>query len=145
MSQFAFSLAADSTRFSWPEKSLQQEVARGYRQITAGLAASGQLTDYDVEMMIYRIEEIIESDHALQAVQGEALAQDDGLRQVSEHFLGGAQQVDRAAIEAAFNQFADQLSYGHYPVTAQQLQWVAGFIFIREISHHLDVPQVRFR
>lgn len=144
MSQFAFSLAADSTRFSWPETSRRLEVARGYHHITAGLARSGQLTDYDVEMMIYRIEEIIESDRALQPVQGEALAQDSGLRQVSEHFLGGAQTADRAAIEAAFNQFADQLSYGHFPVTAELLQQVAGFIFIREICHHLDVQRVHF-
>ncbi len=144
MSQLAFSLAADSTRFSWPGTSRTLEVAHGYHHITAGLARSGQLTDYDVEMMIYRIEEIIESDRALQPVQGEALAQDNALRQVSEYFLGGAQQADRTAIEAAFNQFADRLSYGDFSVTAELLPRVAGFIFIREICHHLDVQRVHF-
>lgn len=144
MSEFIFSLNRENSEFSWPARGVSVVCGAGYQQITAGLATSGVLSDYDVEMMIYRIEEIIESDAAIQPIGGDASVYDSQFSGMRKAFLGEVRDVDRHAIEAAFNRFADTLSYGHYPVNSAQLEEIARFIFIRELSHHLDVRHVLF-
>ncbi|MCU5771749.1 hypothetical protein N5923_08755 [Erwiniaceae bacterium BAC15a-03b] len=145
MNEVEFSVQSDTVSLLWLDPQQRVELAGGYATVADGLLKGGKVTAWDVEMMIYRIEEIIESDHAVQPIRGDALCRDPLLKQVSDSYLAGARVLFPPAIEEAFNQFADQLSYSAIAVDAENIPALTGFIFIREMVHHLDIRKITLR
>ncbi|MBP2168731.1 hypothetical protein J2125_001923 [Erwinia toletana] len=142
MNEVEFSIQSDKVTLLWQQPPQRVELAGGYTAVADGLLKGGKVTAWDVEMMIYRIEEIIESDHAVQPIRGDAFCRDPLLKQVSDSYLAGARVLYPPVIEQAFNQFADQLSYSAIAIDAESIPALAGFIFIREMVHHLDIRQI---
>lgn len=142
MSIFAFSIKPYALTLNWKGQDVSLTLSSGLNAVTDGLASSGQLTAYDVEMMIYRVEEIIESDRAVQPVRGDAESQDGLLHQLSQRYFNGESVMTSSVVEASFSKLADALSYAALPVTPDVMREIAYLVFIREMMHHLAIEQV---
>ncbi|MFS2221710.1 hypothetical protein [Pantoea sp. B65] len=142
MNDFEFSIQSDAITLQWQADALSVKLPAGYAAVTAGLLKAGKATAYDVEMMIYRIEEIIESDAAVKRVKGDAVCRDQLLKQVCDSYLAGATVIEPVALEAAFNQLADSLSYSALMITAEKIPLLSCFVIIREMIHHLDIRKI---
>ena len=59
MSGYIFSVSADSVTFYQSPSQLLSELQGGYQQAAAGLFNAGQVDAWGVEMLIYRVEEIL--------------------------------------------------------------------------------------
>ncbi len=137
-----FSLLRESTHFFWPESAKKIDVAKGLDYILSGITAQTSLTAWHLEMMIYRTEEIIESDSTITPIHGEATIQDALLKAVCASYLDGASLATPEHIEDAFNKLADDISYHPLSLSEEALQVLAGFVFVREITHHLGITAI---
>lgn len=137
-----FSLLRESTHFLWPESGKRIDVAKGVDYILSGITAQTSLTAWHLEMMIYRTEEIIESDSTITPIHDEATSQDPLLKAVCASYLDGASSATPEHIEDAFNRLADDISYHPLFLSEEALQVLAGFVFIREITHHLRITAI---
>jgi hypothetical protein len=137
-----FSLLRESTHFFWPKSGKRIDVAKGLDYILSGISAQTSLTAWHLEMMIYRTEEIIESDSTITPVHGEATSGGQLLKAVCAGYLDDASFATPDHIEEAFNKLADDISYHPLSLSEEALQLLAGFVFVREITHHLEITAI---
>jgi hypothetical protein len=137
-----FSLLRESTHFFWPESAKRIYVAKGLDYILSGITAQSSLTAWHLEMMIYRTEEIIESDSTIAPIYGEAISRDPLLKAVCDNYLAGASLATPEHIEEAFNKLADDITWHPLSLSEEALQVLAGFVFTREITHHLGITAI---
>lgn len=139
-----YSLLPESTKFTWLETGKIIDVDKGLDYILSGIKAETLLTAWHLEMMIYRTEEIIESDSTIQPVHGEAISHGRLLRAVCESYLAGDTVATPLQIEAAFNKLADDISYRPLFLSEEALQVLAELVFVREITHHLAITAIHY-
>lgn len=139
-----YSLLPESTQFIWPESGKRIDVAKGLDYILSGITAETSLTAWHLEMMIYRTEEIIESDSTIQPIHGAAISHGPLLRAICDSYLAGESPATPEPIEAAFTKLADELSYHTLSFSTDALQVLAGLVFIREITHHLAITAIHY-
>jgi hypothetical protein len=137
-----FSLLRESTHFFWPKSGKRIDVAKGLDYILSGISAQTSLTAWHLEMMIYRTEEIIESDSTITPIHGEATSGGQLLKAVCAGYLDDASFATPDHIEEAFNKLADDISYHPLSLSEEALQVLAGFVFVREITHHLEITAI---
>lgn len=143
MTRCFFSISAHHVTFVDAEQQLLCELRGGFREAGAGVFATRQVDNYQLEMLIYRIEEILESG-ARQLPEGaEAISRDDLMHQVCDQYLHGEKKLSQQAIETAFNQLADRLSYAPLSLNVEQIPVFCYFVFLREMSHHLRILSLR--
>lgn len=145
MSGYVFSVSADSVAFYQPPAQLLLELKGGYQQAAAGLFNAGQVDAWGVEMLIYRVEEILESQGSKLPGPGEASSSDTLLRQVSEYWLEGSGDITPQALESAFNQLTDRLSYSPQLFTDQEITAFCYLVFLREMTHHLRISHIYYQ
>ncbi len=145
MSGYFFSVSANSVSFYQPQQVLLVELKGGYQQASAGLFGHGQADAWGVEMLIYRVEEILESQGEKLPLQAEATSSDELLSRVSTLWLDGTPDITPQAIEAAFNQLTDRLSYGTLPLAEQDVAAFCYFVFLREMTHHLRISLIHYQ
>lgn len=134
-----FSITAHAVSFHTAQQQLLCELNGGYEDAGAGIMAAGQVDNYQLEMLIYRIEEILESQGEQLPAGAEAISNDPLIHQVCEQYLGGEKVISQQSIETAFNQVADRLSYAPIALSASQIPVFCYFVFLREMSHHLHI------
>jgi len=142
MINIEFSLLRESTQFVWTESGKRIDIAKGLDYILSGINAETSLTAWHLEMMIYRTEEIIEADSTIRPIHGEAMSRDPLLKSVVDNYLAGASLATPEHIEEAFNKLADNISCHPLSLSDEALEVLAGFVFIREITHHLGITAI---
>lgn len=145
MSGYIFSVSADSVTFYQSPSQLLSELQGGYQQAAAGLFNAGQVDAWGVEMLIYRVEEILESQGGKLPGPGEARSNDALLQQVSQRWLAGSSDITPQALESAFNQLTDRLSYGPLQLSAGDITAFCYLVFLREMTHHLRISHIRYQ
>lgn len=140
-----FSITAHTVSFHDAQQQLLCELQGGYAEAGVGLMAAGQVDNYQLEMLIYRIEEILESQGEQLPHGAEAISDDLLIHQVCDQYLGGEKAISQQSIESAFNQLADRLSYAPLPLSASQVPVFCYFVFLREMSHHLHILSLQAR
>lgn len=140
-----FSITAHTVSFHDAQQRLLCELNGGYKEAGVGLMAAGQVDNYQLEMLIYRIEEILESQGEQLPTGVEALSDDPLIYQVCDQYLGGERVICQQSIESAFNQLADRLSYAPIALSAAQIPVFCYFVFLREMSHHLHILSLQAR
>ena len=145
MSGYIFSVSADSIAFYQPPTQLMLELHGGYQQAAAGLFNGGQVDAWGVETLIYRVEEILESQGGKLPAPGEAASCDALLFQDSELWLDSSNEITPEALESAFNQLTDRLSYSPLSLTAQETIAFCYLVFLREMTHHLRISHIRYQ
>ena len=145
MSGYIFSVSADSVTFYQSPSQLLLELQGGYRQAAAGLFQGGQVDAWGVEMLIYRVEEIIESQSAKLPGPGEVSSSDALLQEVSQRWLDGSDDITPRALESTFNQLTDRLSYSPLQLTDQETIAFCYLVFLREMTHHLRISHIRYQ
>ncbi|WP_413728111.1 hypothetical protein [Sodalis sp. RH19] len=142
MNTFEFSIKSESISFLRQGGDRAIKIPAGYVHAAKHLFKSGMLTAYDLEMLIYRIEEMIESDKDLFPVNGGALCQDELMKEVSSIYLDGSNVILPSEIEAAFNTLADRLSYSAIAIPPEKVPSLTYFVFIREMTHHFHIDKI---
>lgn len=145
MNEFEFSVSAHQTQFLWAGAGVSITTAAGYDDILKKIVTSGQLSAYELEMMIYLTEEIIEADNRIMPVNGNAVSHDELLYALSNRYFDGASLITDTAIESVFNRLADSISYTACAYTPEELTQIAYLVFIREMAHHLSIQAISMK
>ncbi|MCT6592569.1 hypothetical protein N3553_22100 [Pantoea dispersa] len=145
MRKAKLSLSPVKSQFSFDESNITNLSSKGMDYIISGIRDKMSLTEYDIEMMIYRTEEIIENELKIKPIHGEITLNDfylmDDLR---EAYFNGALLITSDAIEKSFNIVAEAVSYGAMWINNKQLYLLTGLVFLREACHHLDITAIHF-
>ncbi|GAA0482482.1 MULTISPECIES: hypothetical protein [Tatumella] len=145
MSAYFFSVSAQSVTFYHPQDTVLSVLKGGYQQAGDGLFSAGQADALAVETLIYRTEEILESQGKILPGNLHAISSDMLLHRVCQRWLAGSDDITPQAIESAFNQLTDRLSYGPFPLTEPEIAEFCYFVFLREMAHHLGIVRIRYQ
>ena len=119
------------------------EIGQALNFIQSHSMRRGILNTLAIENMIEVIEELLEQikiDHKIQRI---VLTSDVYMQQLSELFFNHAKEIDRIKLEHAFNEFVEHIEYYVQKVTADHVDVLVYFIFIREMTHHLNVVEIK--
>lgn len=119
------------------------EIGQALNFIQSHSMRRGILNLLAIENMIEVIEEILEQikiDHKVQRI---AVTSDVYMQQLSELFFNHEKEIDRITLEHAFNEFVEHIEYYVQKVTVDHVDVLVYFIFIREMTHHLNVVGIQ--
>lgn len=143
MNKFGFSFSKSNTRFSWYESEKIINVPKGIADVLSGMNADTILSEWHLEMMIYRTEEIIEFDSTIKPIHGKAIIFDNFFNDVCKSYFAHSKVITPDIIESVFNKVADDISYKPFLLSSEQLNTLAYLVFVREITHHLDITSIK--
>lgn len=145
MSEFIFSVLPAAVEFYDRQQHLKARLQGGYQTTAAGLFNTGQADALATETLIYRIEEVLESEGRIVSPGGIAICHDPLLGRVCGDFLAGETAITPAGVEVAFNRLSEQLSYAPLALTGLQTGTFCYFVFIREMIHHLQIAHLYYQ
>ena len=144
MSEFVFSVLPAAVEFYDRQRQPIASLQGGYQTTAAGLFIAGQADALATETLIYRIEEVLESEGRIVPAGEVAIGHDPLLGRVCADFLAGETAMTPDSVEVAFNRVAEQLSYSPLALTGPQADAFCYFVFIREMIHHLQLAGLRY-
>lgn len=138
-------------KFSLDLEQLSFELDGQYFQIDKGLQfiksnsmRHGVLDELAIELMIYVIEEILESLPIQYAPPKNAITEDALFQQVLSLFFPNQHNIDRVQLESGFNEFIEYREYYVCKVAEQGVFSLVYFVFLREMMHHWNVIDTKF-
>lgn len=137
-----FSLGLEQLSFDIDGQHFQVDKGLGF--IQSNSMRHGVLDELAIELMIYVIEEILESvpiqyTHPKMAISADALFQ-----QVLTLFFPNQHSIDRVQLESGFNEFIERREYYVCKVAEQGVFSLVYFVFLREMMHHWNVVDIKF-
>lgn len=145
MSEFIFSVLPAAVEFYDRQQRPMAGLQGGYQTTASGLFSAGQADALATETLIYRIEEVLESEGRVVPPGLRAICHDPLLGRVCGDFLTGETAITPESVEVAFNRISEQLSYSPLALTGPQADVFCYFVFIREMIHHLQIADLRYQ
>ena len=145
MSEYIFSVLPAAVAFYDDQQQPLARLQGGYQTTVAGLFRAGRVDALATETLIYRIEEVLESQGRIVAAGSVAICRDPLLGSVCQDYLSGEARITPDAVEVAFNRLSEQLSYTPLTLTDSQADVFSYFVFIREMVHHLQIRELRWQ
>ena len=136
-----FSLGLEQLSFELDGQHFQ--IDKGLRFIQSNSMRHGVLDELAIELMIYVIEEILESVPIQYAQTKSAISTDTLFQQVLTLFFPNQHSISRVQLESGFNAFLECREYYLAKVTKQGLFSLVYFIFLREMMHHWNVVEIQ--
>lgn len=137
-----FSLGLEQLNFDINGQHFQVDKGLGF--IQSNSMRHGVLDVLAIELMIYVIEEILESVPVQYAQSKSAISTDALFQQVLTLFFPNQHSISRVQLESGFNAFLECREYYLAKVTKQGLFSLVYFIFLREMMHHWNVVDIKF-
>ena len=137
-----FSLGLEQLSFDIDGQHFQ--VDKGLSFIQSNSMRHGVLDELAIELMIYVIEEILESVPIQYGQPKSAISADTLLQEVLTLFFPNQHSIDRVQLESGFNAFIDRREYYVYQVAEQGVFSLVYFVFLREMMHHWNVIDIKF-
>ncbi len=138
-----FSLGVDRLPFEMDGQHIQLD--QGLSFIQSSSMRHGLLDELTIELMIYVIEELLESVQMKYAQPKTAMTSDGLYQRVLALFFPDQQQIDRVQLESAFNTFVERREYYVSQVADDSLSSLIYFIVLREMMHHWNVVEIQFK
>ena len=136
-----FSLSLEQLSFELNGQNFQ--VNKGLSFIQSNSMRHGVLDELAIELMIYVIEELLESVQMKYAQPKTAMTSDGLFQRVLALFFPDQQQLDRVQLESAFNTFVERREYYVSKVADDGLSSLVYFIVLREMMHHWNVVEIQ--
>ncbi len=136
-----FSLSLEQLSFELNGQNFQ--VNKGLSFIQSNSMRHGVLDELAIELMIYVIEEILESVPIQYAQPKNAISADALFRQVLSLFFSNQHSIDRVQLESGFNEFIARREYYVCKVAEQGVLSLVYFVFLREMMHHWNVLDIQ--
>ena len=136
-----FSLGLEQLSFELDGQHFQ--IDKGLRFIQSNSMRHGVLDELAIELMIYVIEEILESVPINYCQPKKAVTSDVLFQKVLTLFFSDQQQLDRVQLESAFNTFVERREYYVSKVADDDLSSLVYFIVLREMMHHWNVVEIQ--
>lgn len=136
-----FSLGLEQLSFELDGQHFQ--IDKGLRFIQSNSMRHGVLDELAIELMIYVIEEILESVPIHYGQPKNAVTSDVLFQKVLTLFFSDQQQLDRVQLESAFNTFVERREYYVSKVADDGLSSLVYFIVLREMMHHWNVVEIQ--
>lgn len=137
-----FSLGLEQLNFDINGQHFQVDKGLGF--IQSNSMRHGVLDVLAIELMIYVIEEILESVPIPYAQAKTAISADALFQQVLTYFFPNQHSIDRIQLESGFNEFIEHREYYVCKVAEQGVFSLVYFVFLREMMHHWNVVDIRF-
>lgn len=137
-----FSLGLDQLYFDINGQHFQVDKGLGF--IQSNSMRHGVLDVLAIELMIYVIEEILESIPIQYAQAKMAISADALFQQVLTLFFPNQHSIDRVQLESAFNEFIEHREYYVCKVAEQGVFSLVYIVFLREMMHHWNVVDIKF-
>ena len=137
-----FSLGLEQLSFDIDGQHFQ--VDKGLSFIQSNSMRHGVLDVLAIELMIYVIEEILESVPIPYAQPKMAISADALFQQVLTLFFPNQHSIDRVQLESGFNEFIERRDYYVCKVAEQGVFSLVYFVFLREMMHHWNVVDIKF-
>ena len=137
-----FSLGLEQLSFELDGQHFQ--IDKGLRFIQSNSMRHGVLDELAIELMIYVIEEILESVPIHYGQPKNAISADDLFQQVLTLFFQNQHSIDRVQLESGFNEFIERREYYVCKVAEQGVFSLVYFVFLREMMHHWNVVDIQF-
>ena len=136
-----FSLGLEQLSFELDGQHFQ--IDKGLRFIQSNSMRHGVLDELAIELMIYVIEEILESVPIHYGQPKNAISADDLFQQVLTLFFQNQHSIDRVQLESGFNAFIERREYYVSKVADDDLSSLVYFIVLREMMHHWNVVEIQ--
>lgn len=136
-----FSLGLDQLSFEMDGQRILLD--QGLSFIQSKSMRHGLLDELAIELMIYVIEELLESVQMKYAQPKTAATSDALFQKVLTLFFPDQQQIDRVQLESAFNTFVERREYYVSKVADDGLSSLVYFIVLREMMHHWNVVEIQ--
>ncbi|USE84111.1 hypothetical protein [Acinetobacter tibetensis] len=120
------------------------QIDKGLQFIKSNSMRHGLLDELAIELMIYVIEEILESLPIQYAPPKNAITEDALFQQVLSLFFPNQHNIDRVQLESGFNEFIEYREYYVCKVAEQGVFSLVYFVFLREMMHHWNVIDTKF-
>ncbi|TCB77729.1 hypothetical protein [Acinetobacter sp. ANC 4173] len=137
-----FSLGLEQLSFERDGQHFQ--IDKGLQFIKSNSMRHGVLDELAIELMIYVIEEILESVPIQYAPPKNAISADALFQQVLSLFFPNQHSIDRVQLESGFNEFIERREYYVCKVAEQGVFSLVYFVFLREMMHHWNVIDIKF-
>ncbi|PWB13796.1 hypothetical protein DCO44_12430 [Acinetobacter sp. AM] len=137
-----FSLSLEQLSFELDGQHFQSD--KGLQFIKSNSMRHGLLDELAIELMIYVIEEILESLPIQYAQPKNAITEDALFQQVLSLFFPNQHNIDRIQLESGFNEFIEHREYYVCKVAEQGVFSLVYFVFLREMMHHWNVIDTKF-
>ena len=137
-----FSLGLEQLSFDIDGQHFQVDKGLGF--IQSNSMRHGVLDELAIELMIYVIEEILESIPIQYAQPKRAISTDSLLQDVLTLFFPNQHRIDRVQLESGFNAFIERREYYVCKVAEQGVFSLVYFVFLREMMHHWNVTDIKF-
>ena len=137
-----FSLGLEQLSFDIDGQHFQVDKGLGF--IQSNSVRHGVLDVLAIELMIYVIEEILESVPIPYAQPKMAISADALFQQVLTLFFPNQHSIDRVQLESGFNEFIERREYYVCKVAEQGVFSLVYFVFLREMMHHWNVVDIKF-
>ena len=137
-----FSLVLEQLSFELDGQHFQ--IDKGLQFIKSNSMRHGVLDELAIELMIYVIEEILESVPIEYASPKSAISTDTLFEQVLSLFFPNQHSIGRIQLESGFNAFLECRKYYLAKVTKQGIFSLVYFVFLREMMHHWNVTDIKF-
>ncbi|MHA3891334.1 hypothetical protein [Acinetobacter sp. GXMZU3951] len=137
-----FSLGLEQLSFDIDGQHFQVDKGLGF--IQSNSMRHGVLDELAIELMIYVIEEILESIPIQYAQPKRAISTDSLLQDVLTLFFPNQHSIDRVQLESGFNAFIERREYYVCKVAEQGVFSLVYFVFLREMMHHWNVVDIKF-
>ena len=137
-----FSLGLEQLSFDIDGQHFQVDKGLGF--IQSNSMRHGVLDELAIELMIYVIEEILESIPIQYAQPKRAISTDSLLQEVLTLFFPNQHSIDRVQLESGFNAFIERREYYVCKVAEQGVFSLVYFVFLREMMHHWNVMDIKF-
>lgn len=137
-----FSLGLEQLSFDIDGQHFQVDKGLGF--IQSNSMRHGVLDVLAIELMIYVIEEILESVPIPYAQPKMAISADALFQQVLTLFFPNQHSIDRVQLESGFNEFIERREYYVCKVAEQGVFSLVYFVFLREMMHHWNVVDIKF-
>ncbi|NCI78757.1 hypothetical protein GWK51_09395 [Acinetobacter sp. PS-1] len=137
-----FSLGLEQLSFDIDGQHFQVDKGLGF--IQSNSMRHGVLDVLAIELMIYVIEEILESVPIQYTLPKMAISADALFQQVLTLFFPNQHSIDRVQLESGFNEFIERREYYVCKVAEQGVFSLVYFVFLREMMHHWNVVDIQF-
>ena len=137
-----FSLGLEQLSFELDGQHFQ--IDKGLRFIQSNSMRHEVLDELAIELMIYVIEELLESLPIQYAQPKNAISADALFQEVLTLFFQNQHSIDRIQLESGFNEFITRREYYVCKVAEQGVFSLVYFVFLREMMHHWNVLNIQY-
>lgn len=139
----AIKFSLDLEQLSFELDGQHFQIDKGLQFIKSNSMRHGLLDELAIELMIYVIEEILESLPIQYAPPKNAITEDALFQQVLSLFFPNQHNIDRVQLESGFNEFIERREYYVCKVAEQGVFSLVYFVFLREMMHHWNVLNIQ--